>query len=633
MGKLLLYFTRMILRTSLLLLLNSTVHISQAQEIAINKIESELKNTFGIEKLKNLNILTDYYYQMEHSRKSIRYGRQAVALGENIFLHSNSTIDSTNNGHLMVAYFQLSKILYEKEDYLDAEENLSKAKSLALQINKTNELTQIESYINNIQQKKESGEIKETFFSKTFGDLNVGEAISDASSDMKLNSAIKSAEMSANKGDFQMAINSYEKAINLLRNKGDSKKIRELQLQIAILLDSLDQHVEAQKMLNNAITEYEINESKLTESVASQTSEKKQLKKDPGLLANRDSLNTEKENLRKLSESYASEKEYDKSLEYLKKYRELTKKMEIDSIQGEVEKARKEDEILLLRQQKQIADLNVQAIEKEKEKQTKLRKFFLIIALLVLCTTIVILYFYFTKRKQHKKLAIAYRDLAKTKNKLEGAEKKIVTLLRQQVSGDVASALLSNDMDKPGEELFVCIMFVDIRDFTPMAESLSPEELIKYQNNVFGFMIDVVQKNHGNINQLLGDGFMATFGAPVSKGNDCQNAFLASLEILKELKDRNKAGVIRKTKIGIGLHAGYVVTGNVGNEARKQYSVTGNPVIIASRVEQLNKEYKSKLLITEEVYNKLEKPVKINEPFIEVELKGRTHPVRILKMA
>ena len=107
-----------------------------------------------------------------------------------------------------------------------------------------------------------------------------------------------------------------------------------------------------------------------------------------------------------------------------------------------MEKARKEDEILLLRQQKQIADLNVQAIEKEKEKQTKLRKFFLIIALLVLCTTIVILYFYFTKRKQHKKLAIAYRDLAETKNKLEGAEKKIVTLLRQQVSGDVASALI-----------------------------------------------------------------------------------------------------------------------------------------------------------------------------------------------
>ena len=81
-----------------------------------------------------------------------------------------------------------------------------------------------------------------------------------------------------------MAINSYEKAINLLRNKGDSKKIRELQLQIAILLDSLDQHVEAQKMLNNAITEYEINESKLTESVAITNIGKETIEKRSGFI-------------------------------------------------------------------------------------------------------------------------------------------------------------------------------------------------------------------------------------------------------------------------------------------------------------------------------------------------------------
>jgi adenylate cyclase len=71
----------------------------------------------------------------------------------------------------------------------------------------------------------------------------------------------------------------------------------------------------------------------------------------------------------------------------------------------------------------------------------------------------------------------------------------------------------------------------------------------------------------------------------------------------------------------------------VGNESRKQYSVTGNPVIIASRVEQLNKEYKSQLIITEEVYDKLDKPLKLTQPFLEVEVKGRTHPVRILKIA
>ena len=162
---------------------------------------------------------------------------------------------------------------------------------------------------------------------------------------------------------------------------------------------------------------------------------------------------------------------------------------------------------------------------------------------------------------------------------------------------------------------------------------MDPEDIIAYQNNIFGFMIDIVQKHKGNLNQLLGDGFLAVFGAPESHGNDCQNAFDAAKEILREIKERNEARVIPKTKIGIGLHAGYVVTGNVGNEARKQYSVTGNPVIVASRVEQLNKTYKSQLIITEEVYNKLEKPIKLTQPFLEVEVKGRTNPVKILKMA
>ncbi len=166
-----------------------------------------------------------------------------------------------------------------------------------------------------------------------------------------------------------------------------------------------------------------------------------------------------------------------------------------------------------------------------------------------------------------------------------------------------------------------------------MAEKLSPEELINYQNEVFGFMIDIVQQHRGNINQLLGDGFMATFGAPQSHGNDCQNAFLAAKEILEEVKERSDAMVIPKTRIGIGLHAGYVVTGNVGNEARKQYSVTGNPVIIASRIEQLNKTYKSQLLISEAVYVKLDKPLPVNLPFLEVDVKGRSNPVKIMKIA
>jgi adenylate cyclase len=222
--------------------------------------------------------------------------------------------------------------------------------------------------------------------------------------------------------------------------------------------------------------------------------------------------------------------------------------------------------------------------------------------------------------------------LDKTKGKLENAEQRIVNLLKQQVSGDVAQALLVGGTTQPVERRFVCIMFLDIRDFTPMAEKISPEELIKYQNDVFGFMIDIVQQYNGTINQLLGDGFMATFGAPISRGNDCQNAYDAATGIIEELKKRVESIVIPKTKVGIGLHAGNVVTGNVGNEARKQFSVTGNPVIIAARVEQLNKKYNSQLIITEEVYDKLDDKSRITQSFKSVVVKGRSEPVKILAM-
>ena len=241
-----------------------------------------------------------------------------------------------------------------------------------------------------------------------------------------------------------------------------------------------------------------------------------------------------------------------------------------------------------------------------------------------------VLYSYLSKKRQHEKLSIAYEDLHEIKGKLEDAEQRIVKLLSQQVSGDVAMTLLTNSGDSLVERRFVCIMFLDIRGFTPIAEKLSPEALIDFQNRVFGFMIDIVLKRNGIINQLLGDGFMATFGAPVSRGNDCQNAYQAATEILTELKKRVKNEIIQPTRIGIGLHAGNVVTGNVGTDARKQYSVTGNAVILASRVEQLNKEYNSQLILTEEVYEQLDDNGGLSPNFIETTVKGRTEPIRIL---
>jgi adenylate cyclase len=120
-------------------------------------------------------------------------------------------------------------------------------------------------------------------------------------------------------------------------------------------------------------------------------------------------------------------------------------------------------------------------------------------------------------------------------------------------------------------------MFMDIRNFTALVEHRTPEEIVALQNEVFGTAVEVINRHHGVINQFLGDGFMATFGAPLSAGNDCANALAAARELVARIRVR----------IGIGLHAGDAVTGNVGSAERKQYSVTGNVVILASRIEQL----------------------------------------------
>lgn len=612
-----------------------------SQNLSLKQMESQLKHSYGLDRLKLLNELARQY-QTQESRKALRYAKQAVNLSENIF--SAFHTPSKDRIHQLQAYFQLGELQYISENYFESRENLQSSRSIALLLNETGNLEKINIYLTDIQTLIDTGKIKEGILSRTIGDLKVGEAISSTSRDISIKSEITIARLNEKKRNFLVAIEHYEKAINLLRNAGDTQSIYEIQLKVAVLLDSLGKYHTAQKYLSEAITDMESGMD-TTPEMSINVKEQALISSEEDFpiasnesavsdqIIEHDSFKFEKQYLKELADSFALEQNHKKSLGYYELYQSLSQKIATDSLALAEKMKQRQDEMLLLKQQKQIADLNVEAIEREAEKQVRLRNTSIAIALLIIACAVFILEMYLTKRKEHKKLVVAYHDLNHTKGKLEDAEKRIVRLLQQQVSGDIAQELLMNSSDKPGEKRFVCIMFLDIRDFTPMAEKLTPEELIEYQNKVFGFMIDIVQKYNGNINQLLGDGFMATFGAPVSHGNDCENAFMAANEILEQVRVRSQAGTIRNTRIGIGLHAGFVVTGNVGNEARKQYSVTGNPVIIAARVEQLNKTYKTQLIITEEVYEKLETPLKSEHSFLEVSVKGRTNPIRILKIA
>jgi adenylate cyclase len=178
------------------------------------------------------------------------------------------------------------------------------------------------------------------------------------------------------------------------------------------------------------------------------------------------------------------------------------------------------------------------------------------------------------------------------------AKDEIEVLFGQQVSQEVVQALVE---DKGLKKQEGTVLAMDIRNFTGFAESHTPDEILDYQNRVFGPILDIVGEYGGVVNQIMGDGLMATFGILIPNPRHAEMAFRAALKIRQRVKELVAAGVIPATKIGLGIHTGEVITGNIGNETRKQYSISGSAVIIAFRVEQLNKEFDSELLVTGEV--------------------------------
>jgi adenylate cyclase len=210
---------------------------------------------------------------------------------------------------------------------------------------------------------------------------------------------------------------------------------------------------------------------------------------------------------------------------------------------------------------------------------------------------------------------------------------RIVNAFGQQVSTAIVEELLRQGPAIPSKRTFVCVLFMDIRGFTRLVEKKTPEEFVAYQNAVFGAAIEIVDRNHGVINQFLGDGFMATFGAPVATGRDCRNALTSARELLVAVKTLSDSGRIPATSIGIGLHAGEAVSGNIGSRTRQQYSISGNVVVLASRIEQLNKAYGSQLLVSAEVLREAGGGDHGAESLGLIQVKGRDEPIEIYRLA
>lgn len=203
----------------------------------------------------------------------------------------------------------------------------------------------------------------------------------------------------------------------------------------------------------------------------------------------------------------------------------------------------------------------------------------------------------------------------------------------EYVSPVVMDKLLTLKPDLRSEKRSVCVMFLDIRNFTSFAEKRSPEEVVEYLESLFEFMIEIVNRHHGVVNKFLGDGFMAVFGAPLSDGSDCFNGVAAAKEILERVEEEVERGNVAPTKVGIGLHAGEAVTGSIGSSLRREYTVIGDVVNLASRIEQLNKHFDSHLLISEMVWQELRESLADAIPMGEVNVKGREGSVQVYQVA
>ncbi|MEK7747326.1 MAG: adenylate/guanylate cyclase domain-containing protein, partial [Elusimicrobiota bacterium] len=182
-------------------------------------------------------------------------------------------------------------------------------------------------------------------------------------------------------------------------------------------------------------------------------------------------------------------------------------------------------------------------------------------------------------------------------------KEKIRSVLRKAVSKEIADELLKRgEINLGGEERSITVLFSDIRSFTTISEELAPPELVAQLNAYFASMARAIDRSQGVIDKFVGDAIMALFGAPLSTPQDAGNALRAALrmvEALDELNAEREGRGLRPWHNGIGLNTGRAVAGTMGSEERWSYTVIGDSVNLASRLEGANKSYGTNIIIGE----------------------------------
>lgn len=228
-------------------------------------------------------------------------------------------------------------------------------------------------------------------------------------------------------------------------------------------------------------------------------------------------------------------------------------------------------------------------------------------------------------------MAYSYRFILEGRNK-----EKIKNAMGKYISQDVMQNVVKNidTLRLGGKRANVTVLFADIRGFTSMSENMSAEEVSVILNEYFTEIEPIISKYNGVINKFIGDAVMAIFGEPIQDKNHAINAVKCANEMILKVKQLQYKWISEgkpKLEIGVGINTGEAFVGNIGSETRLEYTVIGDMVNLASRIESYNKVYKTKFLISATTYEKVRNIADVIK-ISEVSIRGKAKKLDIYEV-
>ncbi|PKA24861.1 adenylate/guanylate cyclase domain-containing protein [Leptospira meyeri] len=236
-------------------------------------------------------------------------------------------------------------------------------------------------------------------------------------------------------------------------------------------------------------------------------------------------------------------------------------------------------------------------------------------------------------------LAIGYVTTASNIEMVKEANAK--QMMERYLPSQLVSEFYKNkaQLEPGGENKEVTILFSDIRSFTKFSENRSAEEVVQILNEYLSRMTDVIFRFNGTIDKFIGDAIMTIFGAPFKQDDDALRAVKSAVAMIYELEKLNQNLILTNEKlhVGIGIHTGEAIVGNIGSDRRLDYTVIGDNVNLASRIEGLTKHYNCPILISEATYKQIEGKYSIEDGFEireidKVIVKGKSKPITVYEV-